>query len=79
MQFLYPTSRMFPVDEVCEKIVRELEKRDWNVPDINVEFYSYMATFKKWTQSQVQTSNFGFVEFNISLTTNTMTRRRLQS
>lgn len=40
MQFLYPKSRQFPVDEVCEKIVRELEKRDWNVPDIKVKFRS---------------------------------------
>jgi hypothetical protein len=41
MQFLYPTSRQFPVDEVCERIVRELEKRNWNVPGITVEFHDY--------------------------------------
>ena len=46
MPFLYPTSRKFPVDEVCERIVRELEKRDWKVPDINVKFYSY-GSFQK--------------------------------
>lgn len=39
--FLYPKSRQFPVDEVCEQIVRELEKRNWRVPGIDVEFYSY--------------------------------------
>ncbi len=38
MQFLYPTSRQFPVDEVSEQIVRELEKRNWNVPGITVKF-----------------------------------------
>lgn len=41
MQFLYPTSRQFPVDEVCEQIVRELEKRDWKVPGITVDFHDY--------------------------------------
>jgi len=29
MQFLYPISRQFPFDDTCEKIVRELEKRNW--------------------------------------------------
>jgi hypothetical protein len=37
MKFLYPTSRQFPFDEVCERIVRELEARRWNVPSITVE------------------------------------------
>jgi hypothetical protein len=41
MQFLYPTSRQFPVDEVCEQIVRELEQRNWNVPEMTVEFDVY--------------------------------------
>ncbi len=41
VQFLYPTSRQFPVDEVSEQIVRELEKRNWNVPGITVEFHDY--------------------------------------
>jgi len=36
--FLYPHSRQYPVDEVCEKIVRALEKRNWNVSGIQVEF-----------------------------------------
>jgi hypothetical protein len=39
--FLYPTSRQFPMDETCERIVRELEKRGWNVPGIKVEFRDY--------------------------------------
>lgn len=40
-RFLYPTSRQFPFDEVCERIVRELEARNWRVPDIKVEFDIY--------------------------------------
>ncbi|MEC7838803.1 MAG: hypothetical protein VX777_02040 [Chlamydiota bacterium] len=36
--FLYPKSRQFPVDEVCEKIVRALEKRNWKVPGVQVKF-----------------------------------------
>lgn len=37
--FLYPKSRQYPFDEVCEKIVRALEKRNWKVPGIQVEFH----------------------------------------
>lgn len=40
-KFLYPRSRQFPFDEVAEKIVRALEKRNWKVPGITVEFYTY--------------------------------------
>lgn len=40
-QFLYPTSRQYPMDEVCERIVRELEARNWSVPGITVEFDTY--------------------------------------
>ena len=40
-EFLYPHSRQFPFDEVAEKIVRELEKRNWNVPGITVKFDTY--------------------------------------
>lgn len=39
--FLYPHSRQFPFDEVAEKIVRELQKRNWNVPGITVDFDDY--------------------------------------
>lgn len=41
MEFLYPTSRQFPFDQVCEQIVRELELRNWSVPGMTVEFDSY--------------------------------------
>jgi hypothetical protein len=41
MQFLYPISRQFPFDEACEQIVRELEKRSWKVPGIEVDFGKY--------------------------------------
>ncbi len=40
-QFLYPCSRQFPFDEVAEKIVRAMEKRNWEVPGISVDFYTY--------------------------------------
>jgi len=39
--FLYPQSRQFPFDEVCEHIVRALEERNWNVPGITVDFHVY--------------------------------------
>lgn len=41
MEFLYPKSRQFPFDEVCEQIVRALEERNWQVPGIEVEFDEY--------------------------------------
>jgi len=40
-QFLYPKSRQFPFDEVCEQIVRDLEVRNWQIPGIEVEFNIY--------------------------------------
>ena len=40
-QFLYPYSRQFPFDEVAERIVRAMEKRNWEVPGISVDFYTY--------------------------------------
>lgn len=40
-QFLYPSSRQYPMDEICEQIVRELEARNWNVPGITVKFDVY--------------------------------------
>lgn len=46
--FLYPTSRQFPVDAVCEAIVRELEKRNWEVPGISVEFNTYGSGHQKF-------------------------------
>lgn len=40
-KFLYPRSRQFPFDEVAEQIVRELEKRNFKVPGITVDFDQY--------------------------------------
>ncbi len=40
-EFLYPISRQFPFDEVAEKIVRALEKRNWKVRGIEVRFDTY--------------------------------------
>lgn len=46
--FLYPTSRQFPFDEVCEQIVRALEERNWSVPGITVEFDVYGTGAQKY-------------------------------
>lgn len=40
-QFLYPVARQFPFDEVCERIVREMESRNWQVPGLSVDFHEY--------------------------------------
>ncbi len=54
-RFLFPKSRQYPFDKVCEKIVRTLEKRSWKIPGIQVEFtdwgtgeekYRYVSTIK---------------------------------
>lgn len=41
MEFLYPKSRKFPFDEVCEQIVRALEARNWQVPGLKVDLDEY--------------------------------------
>lgn len=41
VEFLYPVSRQYPFDEVCSKIVHELEMRAWRVPGLTVEFRGY--------------------------------------
>jgi hypothetical protein len=41
VQFLYPTSTQYPVDEVCGEIVRALEARNFDVPGIRVEMDTY--------------------------------------
>lgn len=58
-KFLYPHSRQYPFDEVAERIVRALEKRNWKVPGISVEFDTYgsgEAKFKK--VSEIHGKNF---------------------
>jgi hypothetical protein len=47
-EFLYPTSRQFPFDEVCEKIVRALEARNFSVKGITVEFDVYGSGEEKY-------------------------------
>lgn len=39
--FLYPHARDYGFDEVCEKIVRALEKRHFDVPGIDVQISTY--------------------------------------
>ena len=40
---LYPRLRRYPFDRICERIVRELERRNWEVPGIKVEFHSFVS------------------------------------
>lgn len=40
-RFLFPKSRQFPFDEVCERIVRALDDVSWNVPGFVIEFDVY--------------------------------------
>lgn len=47
-KFLYPYSRQFPFDEVAEKIVKALEKRNWKVSGITVEFHTYGSGESKY-------------------------------
>lgn len=59
MEFLYPIVRQFPFDEVCEQIVRELEKRNWKVPGIDVEFRDYGSGAQKFRAvSQIKNRDF---------------------
>lgn len=46
--FLYPISRQFPFDEVCERIVRELKARNFTVPGLDVEFDVYGTGDEKY-------------------------------
>ena len=58
-KFLYPYSRQFPFDEVAEKIVRALEKRNWKVPGVTVEFYTYGSGEAKYKKVQyIRGENF---------------------
>lgn len=48
MQFLYPNVQQFPFDSTCEQIVHELERRNWQVPGIDVEFHEYGSGEEKY-------------------------------
>lgn len=57
--FLYPRSRQYPVDKVCERIVRALEKRGWNVPGIQVEYYDSKSKGLKYRHvSKIEGEDF---------------------
>ncbi len=64
MQFLYPMSRQFPVDEVCEQIVRELEKHNWEVPGMVIELDEYGPGYRmvRDIRSQDFSLHFGRVQ-----------------
>ncbi|MBQ2836006.1 MAG: hypothetical protein IJE68_04160 [Clostridia bacterium] len=58
-KFLYPYSRQFPFDEVAEKIVKAMEKRNWKVPGITVEFDTYGSGETKYKMvSKIKGDNF---------------------
>lgn len=41
IEFLYPSDNSFCFDPVCREIVLELEKRNWDVPGMTVDFDEY--------------------------------------
>ncbi len=47
-QFLYPHSRQFPFDKVAENIVKAIEKRNWKVPGLEIEFDTYGSGERKY-------------------------------
>lgn len=47
-KFLYPHSRQFPFDEIAEEIVKAIEKRNWKVPEITLEFDTYGSGEEKY-------------------------------
>lgn len=57
-QFLYPKSRQFPFDEVAEKIVRALEKRNWKVEGITVEFDNFGSGESKYQRVKTITGDY---------------------
>jgi hypothetical protein len=59
MQFLYPISRQFPFDSICDQIIHELEKRNWQVPGIDVKFHEYGSGGEKFRAvSQINSQDF---------------------
>ena len=65
-QFLYPHSRQFPFDEVAEKIVRAMEKRNWKIPGITVEFDTYGSGEEKYQMiSSITGDNFKLYFFRV--------------
>lgn len=56
-QFLYPLSRQFPFDEGAEEIVKAIEKRNWKVPGITIEFGTYGSGEEKYQMVSKITSN----------------------
>lgn len=60
MEFLYPGfQKRFAFDLACEQIVRELQKRNWKVPGVSVEFYDYGEEGRKFRMvSWIKSRNF---------------------
>jgi hypothetical protein len=52
VRFLYPSIQQFPFDAVCGQIVRELEKRNWRVPGMTVDFGTYGSGEQKFRYVQ---------------------------
>jgi len=59
IEFLYPVSKQFPFDLVCREIVLELEKRNWSVPGITVDFHEYGTGERKFRNvSHIKSDEF---------------------
>ncbi|HTE57183.1 MAG TPA: hypothetical protein VK694_00405 [Verrucomicrobiae bacterium] len=57
--FLYPNSRRFLFDKVCDEIVRALEARNWDVPGILVNFRTFGTGAAKYRMvSEIQGADF---------------------
>lgn len=47
-RFLFPQSRQYPFDEVCEQIVHALEERGWDIPGLSLDFDVYGSGAEKY-------------------------------
>jgi len=56
-KFLYPYLKQFPFDDVAEKIVKAIEKRNWKVPGITIEFNIYGSGEAKYQMIECITGN----------------------
>ncbi len=48
MEFLYPKSQQFPFDIICTEIVRQLERRNWQVAGFELAFDTYGTGDRKF-------------------------------
>ncbi len=48
MRFLYPNSKTLIFNDICNTIIKELQKRNWSVPNINIHFCKYGSGRQKF-------------------------------